>query len=157
MPELFSREYGMIFVSAPPTSFQLVILPVKIPLSWSIEISVSGLLAFTYTDRPSLATVIVCVMPGGQTPELLPPLPPPAALPDDITGQARVDLADQAIAHLEKAVALRPHHADALTYLALVWRQKSFGLFAEPAAWQQAIDRANEWQKRACAERTGKS
>ena len=89
--------------------------------------------------------------------ELLPPLLPPAALPDDITGQARVDLADQAIAHLEKAVALRPHHADALTYLALVWRQKSFGLFAEPAAWQQAIDRANEWQKRACAERTGKS
>lgn len=88
---------------------------------------------------------------------LLPPSPPPATLPGDVTGKARVDLADQAIAELEKAVSLRPHHADALTYLALVWRQKSFALFADPAAWQQAVDRANEWQKRAAAERSGKS
>jgi tetratricopeptide (TPR) repeat protein len=92
-----------------------------------------------------------------EEPELLPPPAPPAALAGDITGKARVDLADQAIAELEKAIALRPHHADALTYLALVWRQKSFALFAEPAAWQQAVDRANEWQKRAAAERAGKS
>ena len=82
-------------------------------------------------------------------PEMVAPPPPPAAAPDDITGQARVDLADKAIAHLEKAVALRPHYGDALTYLGLVWRQKSFGLFADPAAWQQAVDRANEWQTRA--------
>ena len=60
-------------------------------------------------------------------PELVPPPPPPAAAPGDITGKARVELADQAIAHLEKALALRPHYADAMTYLALVWRQKSFG------------------------------
>jgi tetratricopeptide (TPR) repeat protein len=90
-------------------------------------------------------------------PELVPPSPPPASLPSDVTGKARVDLADQAIAHLEKAVALRPHYADAMTYLALVWRQKSFALFAEPAAWQQAVDRANDWQKRATAARAGKS
>ena len=76
------------------------------------------------------------------------PPPPPPPAPGDVTGKARVELADQAIAELEKAVALRPHHADAMTYLALVWRQKSFGLFAEPAAWQLAVDRANEWQKR---------
>jgi hypothetical protein len=44
-----------------------------------------------------------------------------------------------------------------MTYLALVWRQRSFALFAEPSAWQQAVDRAKEWQKRATAERTGKS
>jgi tetratricopeptide (TPR) repeat protein len=90
-------------------------------------------------------------------PEPVPPPPPPAGLPDDVTGKARVELADQAIAYLEKALALRPHHADAMTYLALVWRQRSFGLFAEPAAWQQAVDRANDWQKRAQAERAGKS
>jgi tetratricopeptide (TPR) repeat protein len=90
-------------------------------------------------------------------PELVPPPPPPPVLPGDVTGKERVDLADRAIAHLEKAVALRPHYADAMTYLALVWRQKSFGLFAEPAAWQQAVDRANEWQKRAQAARAGKS
>jgi tetratricopeptide (TPR) repeat protein len=90
-------------------------------------------------------------------PELVPPPPPPAALAGDVTGQARVDLADQAIAHLEKAIALRPHYADAMTYLALVWRQKSFALFADPTAWRQAVDRANEWQKRAADERAGKS
>jgi tetratricopeptide (TPR) repeat protein len=89
-------------------------------------------------------------------PELQPP-PPPAALAGDVTGKARVDLADQAIAELEKAVALRPRYADAMTYLALVWRQKSFGLFGEPAAWQLAVDRANDWQKRALAARAGKS
>jgi tetratricopeptide (TPR) repeat protein len=90
-------------------------------------------------------------------PEQIPPPAPPVALPGDVTGKTRVDLADQAIAHLEKAVALRPHYADAMTYLALVWRQKSYALFAEPAAWQQAVDRANDWQKRAMAERAGKS
>jgi tetratricopeptide (TPR) repeat protein len=90
-------------------------------------------------------------------PELMPPPAPPAALAGDVTGQTRVDLADQAITHLEKAVALRPHYADAMTYLALVWRQKSYALFAEPTAWQQAVDRANDWQKRAMAERAGKS
>jgi len=90
-------------------------------------------------------------------PEMVPPLPPPPALAGDIVGKDRVDLADQAIAHLEKAVALRPHYPDAMTYLALVWRQRSFGLFGDAAAWQKAVDRANEWQKRAQAERAGKS
>jgi hypothetical protein len=33
VPELFSREYGMIFESGPPTSFHDVTLPVKIALS----------------------------------------------------------------------------------------------------------------------------
>jgi len=94
---------------------------------------------------------------SGSPCEPTPPPPPPPAAAGDVTGKARVDLADQAIAELEKAVALRPHYADAMTYLALVWRQRSFGLFAEPAAWQQAIDRANEWQKRALAARAGKS
>ena len=56
--------------------------------------------------------------------ELVPAPPPPATAPGDVTGKERVDLADRAIAHLEKAIALRPHYADAMTYLALVWRQK---------------------------------
>ena len=90
-------------------------------------------------------------------PELVAPPAPPASLPSDVTGKARLELADQAIAHLEKAIALRPHYADAMTYLGLVWRQRSFALFAEPPAWQQAVDRANEWQKRAAAARGGKS
>ena len=44
-----------------------------------------------------------------------------------------------------------------MTYLGLLWRQKSFGLFADPAAWQAAVDRSNEWQKKALAARAGKS
>jgi tetratricopeptide (TPR) repeat protein len=94
---------------------------------------------------------------SSDAPDLIAPPPPPAAAPDDVTGTARVDLAERAIAHLERAVALRPHFADAMTYLALVWRQKSYALFADPPAWQRAVDRANEWQKRALAERAGKS
>jgi len=99
---------------------------------------------------------------GGKTrkatkpPEPVAPPPPPTAA-SDITGQQRAELADQAIAYLDKALALRPHYADAMTYMGLCWRQKSFALFAEPAAWQQAVDRANEWQNRACAARAGKS
>src|SRR5204863_9345539 len=46
---------------------------------------------------------------SGSPCELSPPPPaPPPTLAGDVTGKARVDLADQAIAHLEKAVALRP-------------------------------------------------
>ena len=51
-------------------------------------------------------------------PEPVAPPPPPAAA-SDITGKLRVELADQAIAYLEKALALRPHYADAMTYLGL--------------------------------------
>jgi tetratricopeptide (TPR) repeat protein len=94
---------------------------------------------------------------GGEERAMLPPPPPPAVAPGDVTGKTRVELADQAIAHLEKAIALRPHYGDAMTYLALVWRQRSFALFADPTAWQQAVDRGNEWQKRAAAARAGKS
>ena len=37
----------MMLLSGPPSCFQLVILPVKIPFRSGIEISVSGLDAFT--------------------------------------------------------------------------------------------------------------
>ena len=93
---------------------------------------------------------------GAAPPEPVAP-PPPATAASDITGPQRVELADQAIAYLDKALALRPQYADAMTYLGLCWRQKSFGLFAEPAAWQAAVDRANEWQRKALLARTGKS
>jgi tetratricopeptide (TPR) repeat protein len=83
--------------------------------------------------------------------------PPPASAPSDITGAQRLELADQAIAYLDRALALRPHYADAMTYMGLVWRQKSFALFAEPAAWQAAVERANDWQRKALAARAGKS
>ena len=76
-------------------------------------------------------------------------LAPPAAAPGDITGEARVALADQGIAYLEKAIARRPRYPEAMTYLALLWRQKSFAFFADPIAWQGAVDEADSWQQRA--------
>jgi tetratricopeptide (TPR) repeat protein len=82
---------------------------------------------------------------------------PPAFAPDDITAEARVALADQGIAYLEKAVARRPHYAEAMTYLALLWRQKSFAFFTDPIAWQGAVDEADTWQLKAAEARAGKS
>jgi tetratricopeptide (TPR) repeat protein len=75
------------------------------------------------------------------------PAPPPWAV-DDIGGALRIELADEGIRYLEKALALHPRHPDAMVYLNLLYRQKSFAFFAEPAKWQAAIDQANEWQKR---------
>jgi len=79
-----------------------------------------------------------------------PPLPPgpPALAPDDISGGLRIDLADEGIRYLDKALALRPRHADAMVYMNLLYKQKSFALFDEPAQWQAAVDQSGDWQKR---------
>src|SRR5580692_9699854 len=82
---------------------------------------------------------------------------PPAATVGDVTDEARVALADQGIAYLEKAIARRPRYPEAMTYLALLWRQKSFAFFKDPIAWQGAVDEADNWQQRAADARAGKS
>jgi len=83
--------------------------------------------------------------------------PPPVAGPDALPSALRVELADEGIHFLEEAVRLRPRYAEAMTYLALLYRQKSFSYFGDIAQWQAAIDRSNDWQKRANLTRTGKS
>jgi tetratricopeptide (TPR) repeat protein len=92
--------------------------------------------------------------PDGR-PVIAPPPPPGAA--SDIGGAERIELADVALAYLDRALALRPRYPEALTYASLVWRQKSFAFFADPIAWQGAVDQADECQKRALAARAGKS
>ena len=72
--------------------------------------------------------------------------PPPAGA-DDISGALRIELADEGVRYLERALALRPRHSEAMIYLNLLYRQKSFALFTEPDQWQAAVDKANEWQK----------
>jgi tetratricopeptide (TPR) repeat protein len=84
------------------------------------------------------------------------PPPPPIAL-NDITGALRVELCADGIRYLERAVALRPRYPDALTYLSLLYRQKSFAYFGDVPRWQAAVDRSNEWQRRANEARGGKS
>jgi tetratricopeptide (TPR) repeat protein len=83
----------------------------------------------------------------------LPTLPPTAA--GDITGSARALLADEGISYLEKAVALRPRFGEAMTYLGLLQRQKSFAYFAEPDKWQAAVAQSQKWQEKAAASRSG--
>jgi tetratricopeptide (TPR) repeat protein len=85
------------------------------------------------------------------------PTAPPAAALNDVTGELRVDLADQGIAYLERALARRPRYPEAMTYLSLLWRQKSFAFFADPIAWQGAVDQADAWQQKALLARAGKS
>jgi tetratricopeptide (TPR) repeat protein len=82
-----------------------------------------------------------------------PPVPPPAA--DDISGALRIDLADEGVRYLEKALVLRPSYPDAMTYLNLLYRQKSFAYFADAQRWQAAVDSANQWQKTALGARGG--
>jgi tetratricopeptide (TPR) repeat protein len=81
---------------------------------------------------------------------------PPAAASGDISGEERVALADVGISYLHRALSLRPRYPEAMTYLALLWRQKSFGLVVDPIAWQGAVDEADEWQRRATLARGGK-
>jgi len=87
----------------------------------------------------------------------LPPPPPPPAGPDAITGAPRATLADEGIGYLQRALALRPAYAEAMTYLGLLCWQKAFAFFAEPARWQLAVDEANAWQRKALAARGGKT
>jgi len=95
------------------------------------------------------------VAPGSDGPPAVRP-PPPFAL-NDVTGALRVQLADEGIAYLGKALARRPRYPEAMTYAGLLWRQKSFGLFADPIAWQGSVDEADTWQQKALLARAGKS
>lgn len=82
--------------------------------------------------------------PEAKQPQLL-----PSWSAGDIAGAERVKLADQGIELLTKALALRPQHRDAMTYLNLLYRQKSFAFFDRPAEWQSWVDKAEEWRKKA--------
>lgn len=114
-----------------------------------------------YDPRPRLPPEIADAGPSvtrkmKKPPEPVAPPPPPVG-PGDFAASVRAELADQGIGYLEKALALRPRYPEAMTYLALIYRQKSFAFFAEPAKWQAAVDEASRWQQKALAARGGKS
>lgn len=79
------------------------------------------------------------------------PKPAPAFGPGDVMGAERIRLADEGIAHLEKALKLRANYADAMTYLGLLYRQKSFAYLAQPELWQAAVDAAEARRQEAMA------
>ncbi|HYQ46675.1 MAG TPA: tetratricopeptide repeat protein [Polyangiaceae bacterium] len=75
----------------------------------------------------------------------------PVSTPGDITGPARVALAERGIAFLKRALEVRPTYVEAMTYLGLLYRQESFAYFDRPAEWQATVDTAEEYRKRAAA------
>jgi tetratricopeptide (TPR) repeat protein len=84
--------------------------------------------------------------PQGVAPKLPPPI-----VSGDIVGDERVRLAELGISYLKKALELRPTYADALTYLGLIHRQRSFAYFDRPLEWQSAVDAAEAYRKQAMA------
>jgi pentatricopeptide repeat protein len=73
--------------------------------------------------------------------------PPPGAY-GDIVSQQRIDVADTGIKFLERAVELRPKYHEAMTYVNLLYRQKSFAYFDQPDEWQKCVDKAEEWRRK---------
>jgi tetratricopeptide (TPR) repeat protein len=104
---------------------------------------------------PDVKTKVKGKKPAAEPVPVAPPAPMVAA--NDITGAARAELAEEGIRYLQRALALRPRYAEAMTYVGLLYRQKSFAFFGEIPKWQAAVDQSNEWQKRANVARTGKS
>jgi tetratricopeptide (TPR) repeat protein len=68
--------------------------------------------------------------------------------PGDIVSQQRVDLADTGIKYLEKAVAIRPKYPEAMVYINLLYRQKSYAYFEYPEEWQKCVDSAVGWARK---------
>ena len=77
-------------------------------------------------------------------------VPPPWG-DGDIQGEERVNLANQGISYLEKAIALRPKYREAMTYLNLLYRQKSYAFFDHAEDFQASTKSAEEWRARAVA------
>jgi tetratricopeptide (TPR) repeat protein len=75
--------------------------------------------------------------------------PAPPFAQGDIVGSERALLADLGIQYLERALALRPTYREAMVYLNLLYRQKSYAFLDEPERWQAALDQALLWQKKA--------
>jgi tetratricopeptide (TPR) repeat protein len=82
-------------------------------------------------------------------PRVEPKPPPPPIGEGDIVGDERARLADQGVVYLEKALAIRPKYREAVTYLNLLYRQKSYAFFDRPEEWQACVNAADQWRKRA--------
>jgi hypothetical protein len=77
--------------------------------------------------------------------------PPPFTL-GDIIGSERIRLADLGATYLNRAVELRPHYREAMVFMGLLYRQKSFAYFDKPEEWENALKTAEEWRIKATQE-----
>lgn len=81
-----------------------------------------------------------------------PPAPlkiPPAFNMGDVVGAERVRLSDIGIKYLTRAIEIRPNYKEAMAFLNLVYRQKSFAYLERPTEWEPLFNLANEWLAKA--------
>jgi tetratricopeptide (TPR) repeat protein len=81
-----------------------------------------------------------------------PPAPlkiPPAFNVGDIVGAERVRLSDIGLKYLQRAIEIRPNYKEAMAFLNLVYRQKSFAYLERPTEWEPLFNAANEWLAKA--------
>lgn len=78
-----------------------------------------------------------------------PKMPPPPFGDGDIVGEQRLQLADTGIKFLQRALAIRPSYREAMTYLNLLYRQKSYAFFDRPDDWKAAVNEAEKWRNEA--------
>lgn len=81
-----------------------------------------------------------------------PPVPtkvPPPFTVGDAVGAERVRLADIGIKYLQRALEIRPNYKEAMGFISLVYRQKSFAYLEKPTEWEPLFNLANEWLAKA--------
>lgn len=78
-----------------------------------------------------------------------PPKTPPPFTVGDVIGSARIQLADLGIKYMERALELRPKYHEAMIFMGLLYRQKSYGYLDKPVDWEQATNKAEEWRLKA--------
>jgi tetratricopeptide (TPR) repeat protein len=82
------------------------------------------------------------------------PPPPPTKFPPpftvgDVVGAERVRLADLGLKYLQRALDLRANYREAIGFMSLLYRQKSFAYLERPEQWEPLFNAANEWMAKA--------
>lgn len=107
-----------------------------------------GGLATRFDPRPGAVNAWI----AEKYPDLPPGEVPPFFTTNDIVGEKRVQLADLGLKHLERALELRSDYSEAMVIAGLLHRQKALAYLSEPEEWQQSIEKAEEWRKRAATQ-----
>jgi hypothetical protein len=77
-------------------------------------------------------------------------MPPPFAV-GDVVGNERVRLADIGLKYLQRAIELRPNYREAIGFISMLYRQKSYAYLEKPTEWEPLVNLANEWLAKANA------
>jgi tetratricopeptide (TPR) repeat protein len=81
-------------------------------------------------------------------PKAPPKTPPPFTL-GDLMGSERVRVSDLGIQYMTRALEIRPTYREAMGFMSLLYRQKSFAFLNDPVEWEKVVNQAEEWRKKA--------